>query len=201
MNDSEKANIYLILDNANHPLGSGAMETPPGAAQMRMLVLDNQADEVADHQTVLLLSMGRDEAPMACKILRQRGDKVILEKIANLDPDVRRNLRVNVEFDSFIYPVSGKWRGRKSVRSVDLSCGGVAFTGEPGLGDHEIVEIIIPVTFEGPVLLRCELLRIKPQEDGSCFYASKFVDMCESEEMVVREAVFSLQLSSRPKQK
>lgn len=50
------------------------------------------------------------------------------------------------------------------------------------------------------MLLHCELLRIKPLEDGSCFYASKFVDMCESEEMVVREAVFSLQLASRPKQ-
>lgn len=200
MSANDNANIYLILDNANHPLGRGEMETLPDAEQMRMLVLDHQADEVADHQTVLLLSMGRDELPMACKILRQRGDKVILEKIASLDPDVRRNLRVNVEFESFIYPVSGAWRGRRHVRSIDLSCGGVAFTGEPGLGDHEIVEIIIPVTLEAPVLLHCELLRIKPLEDGSCFYASKFVDMCESEEMVVRETVFSLQLASRPKQ-
>ncbi len=159
MSANDNANIYLILDNANHPLGRGEMETLPDAEQMRMLVLDHQADEVADHQTVLLLSMGRDELPMACKILRQRGDKVILEKIASLDPDVRRNLRVNVEFESFIYPVSGAWRGRRHVRSIDLSCGGVAFTGEPGLGDHEIVEIIIPVTLEAPVLLHCELLR------------------------------------------
>ena len=28
-------------------------------------------------------------------------------------------------------------------------------------------------------------------------YATKFVDMCEDEEVVVREAVFSLQLQSR----
>lgn len=199
MSANENANVYLILDNANHPLGKGSMESPVSAPQLRMLVLDNQADEVADRQEIQLISMGSDELPMMCRVLRQRGDRVILEKIATLDPDVRRNLRVNVEFDSFLYPITGRWRGRKTVRSVDLSCGGVAFIGEPGLEEREISEIIIPVTLDAPVILQCQLLRIKPLEDGNCFYASKFVNMCEDEEVLVREAVFSLQLATRPK--
>ena len=199
MSANENANVYLILDNANHPLGKGSMESPVSAPQLRMLVLDNQADEVADRQEIQLISMGSDELPMMCRVLRQRGDRVILEKIATLDPDVRRNLRVNVEFDSFLYPITGRWRGRRAVRSVDLSCGGVAFIGEPGLEEREISEIIIPVTLDAPVILQCQLLRIKPLEDGNCFYASKFVNMCEDEEVLVREAVFSLQLATRPK--
>ena len=55
------------------------------------------------------------------------------------------------------------------------------------------------VPTENPVLLRCEVLRKQEREGGPFFYATKFVDMCEDEEVAVREAVFSLQLQSSPR--
>lgn len=201
MSSKSEDRIYLILDTENSPLGSGQMESPPGADQLRLLVLDNKADEVSGRETVELMSLNSNELPMRCRVLRQRGDRVILEKVATLDSDLRRNLRVNVQFDSFIYPVSGKWKGRRPIQSIDLSCGGIAFYSNPGLEEQEVVEIVVPITSEGPVLLRCQLLKEKELEDGKYFYAAKFVDMCEDEEVTVREAVFSLQLESRSKSK
>ena len=47
------------------------------------------------------------------------------------------------------------------------------------------------------MILRCEILRKQELQNDRFLYATKFVDMCEDEEVVVREAVFSLQLQSR----
>ena len=57
--------------------------------------------------------------------------------------------------------------------------------------------MVIPVT-EEPVILRCEVLRRKELRNDKLLYAVKFVDMCEDEEVTVREAVFSIQLENRP---
>ena len=162
-----------------------------------MLVLDNDVEKVARHEVIVLMSMSGSEPPLQCRIVRQRGDRVALEKIASLDPDLRRNLRVPIKFDTFIYPITGRWRGRRAVQSIDLSCGGVAFYGDGGLEAGEKLEMVIPVT-EEPVILRCEVLRRKELRNDKLLYAVKFVDMCEDEEVTVREAVFSIQLENRP---
>ena len=167
---------------------------------MRLNILDNKVDNVMKHQVITLFSASTDELPIQCRILRQRGDAVLVEKIATLDPEVRRNLRVPVKFDTFLYPLpSSCWRGRQTVQSIDLSCGGVAFYTDCSLELHELMEIVVTPT-EEPVILRCEVLRKQELQNGRFMYATKFVDMCEDEEVVVREAVFSLQLQSRDAQ-
>ena len=191
------ARNFMILDTENHPLAHGRLETPPDAPTLRLLVLNADIDEVEDKENLILVSMSSNDAPMRCKVLRQRGDVLFLEKTGTVDNEVRRNLRVPVTFDSFLYPLdNSRWRGRRPIRSLDLSCGGIAFTGEEGLDLHEVQEIVIVPT-EEPVVLQCEILRKKEMEDGSILYATKFENMCEDEEVVVREAVFSLQLAGR----
>lgn len=197
MTGRQEERLYLLLDSVNTPLGKGKMEGPPDSSVIQMLVLDGGVDEVARHEVIVLMSMGSNEPPLQCRIMRQRGDRVALEKIASLDPEVRRNLRVPIKFDTFIYPITGRWRGRKAIQSIDLSCGGVAFYGDEGLEKGERVEMVIPVT-EEPVILRCEVLRLQELRNGKLLYATKFVDMCDDEEVTVREAVFSIQLQSRP---
>ena len=187
---------YIILDSQNAPLASGQLLSPPGDEMLQLLVLDNKVDHVTAHEIVNLIAMGSSDASLQCQVLRARGDKVVLKRIATLDPEVRRNLRVPVKFDSFVYPVTGRWRGRRRVQSLDLSCGGVAFRGETGLQEGERVELVVP-TNEAPLILCCQILRVKDLQDGKQLYATKFVDMCEDEEVTVREAVFSLQLRNR----
>ncbi len=190
---------YLILDSQNNALANGELAGPAGETPMRLNVLDNKIDAVTTHEVIVLFSTSSQEPPVQCRILRSRGDSILVEKIATLDPEVRRNLRVPVKFNTFIYPIAGSsWKGRHPVQSIDLSCGGIAFYSDFYLEVHDEVEIVITPTAE-PVILRCHIL--KRQELQSRFmYATKFVDMCEDEEVVVREAVFSLQLQARDAQ-
>ncbi|WP_295740437.1 PilZ domain-containing protein [uncultured Oscillibacter sp.] len=197
MSERQEERLYLLLDSVNTPLARGRMEGPANGNILQMLVLDNDVEKVAKHEVIVLMSMSGSEPPLQCRIVRQRGDRVALEKIASLDPDLRRNLRVPIKFDTFIYPITGQWRGRRAVQSIDLSCGGVAFYGDDGLEIGEKLEMVIPVT-EEPVLLRCQILRRQELRNDKVLYAIKFVDMCDNEEVTVREAVFSIQLENRP---
>ena len=197
MSERQEERLYLLLDSVNNPLARGKLEGPQNGEIFQMLVLDNDVEKVARHEVIVLMSMSGSQPPLQCRIVRQRGDRVALEKIASLDPDLRRNLRVPIKFDTFIYPITGRWRGRRAVQSIDLSCGGVAFYGDGGLETGEKLEMVIPVT-EEPVILRCEVLRRKELRNDKLLYAVKFVDMCEDEEVTVREAVFSIQLENRP---
>ena len=61
------------------------------------------------------------------------------------------------------------------------------------------MEIVVP-TVEAPLILKGEILRQRDLDNGKVFYAAKFVDMCEDEEMLLRETVFSIQLENRPPQ-
>ena len=191
---------YLILDSQNHALANSELASPPGASPIRLNILNNKVDDVMSHEIITLFSSSSEELPIQCRILRQRGDTVLAEKIATLDPEVRRNLRVPVKFDSFLYPLpSSSWRGRAAVQSLDLSCGGIAFSSDFFLELHEQAEIVVTPTDE-PLILHCEVLRRQELQNNRYMYATKFVDMCEDEEVVVREAVFSLQLQARDAQ-
>lgn len=192
--------IYLIMDTQNKALANGELASPPEAAPMRLNILDNKVDNVMKHEVITLFSSSSNEPPIQCRILRQRGDAILAEKIATLDPEIRRNLRVPVKFESFVYPLPGcGWRGRIPVQSIDLSCGGIAFYADHVFEPHERMEIVVTPT-EEPVILHCEVLRQQELQHGRYMYATKFVDMCEDEEVVVREAVFSLQLQARDAQ-
>ena len=191
---------YLIMDTQNHALANGEVVSPPGETPIRLNILDNKVDDVTAHEVIILLSSSSEELPVQCRILRSRGDMVMAEKIATLDPEVRRNLRVPVKFNSFIYALpTSSWKGRAPVQSVDLSCGGIAFYSDFFLELHEQAEIVVTPT-DQPLILHCEVLRRQELQNGRYMYATKFVDMCEDEEVVVREAVFSLQLQSRDAQ-
>lgn len=188
---------YLIMDTQNNGLASGELISPPGDTEpMRLSILDNKVDTVMAHEVITLFSSSSEELPIQCRILRQRGDTILVEKIATLDPEVRRNLRVPTKFNTFIYPISSSpWVGRRPVATIDLSCGGIAFYSDFYLELHDEVEIVVTPT-EQPVILHCEVLR-RQELQNRFMYATKFVDMCEDEEVAVREAVFSLQLQSR----
>ena len=173
MNGRQEERLYLLLDSVNHPLARGRLEGPAAGDTLQLMVMDNDMDKVACHEVL-----------------------VLMEKIASLDPDLRRNLRVPIKFNTFIYPITGRWQGRREIQSIDLSCGGVAFYGDEGLEIEERLELVIPVT-EEPVILRCQILRKQELRNDKLLYATKFVDMCEDEEVTVREAVFSIQLESR----
>lgn len=200
MTQEIRKNSYLLLDSRNAPLARGELLTEPDAPTLQVRVLDGKISDVMDHEEIQLVPMGTNGASLLGRIVRSRNDNIMLQKLQSLDNDMRQNLRIPTDFHSFIYPVSGQWRGRRRIEAKDLSCGGVAFFCADPLQVGEQVEVIIPVTSQ-PVILQCKILRERPSEEerADVLYAGKFVEMCADEEMVVREAVFNIQLQDRPR--
>lgn len=194
---SRHAHNYLILDSGAQPLSRAVMESPPADPRIRLRVLDGKEETVAAHEIVDLIAIGSGTPSLQCRLLGRRGKLLELERISVLDPEVRRNLRIPVRFDTLLYPLTGPCQGRRRVESVDLSCGGIAFVGTDELETDDLAELIIPITLN-PLILRSQILRKQPLSRGRALYACKFVDLCDSEEALVREAVFNVQVQNRP---
>ena len=192
--------LYLMLDSKNNPIARGRIPGKTDGPFWQIQVEDGKIDEILEHKKLKLLSIMDTGPSYEGVIVRSRNDMIQLE-VTKLTPaagDMRKNLRVIVQFNSFIYPVSGAWRGRRIVQSNDLSCGGIAFFTDHSLQIGEQLEVVIPVTSQ-PLVVRCELLRMRPTERADILYAAKFVGLCNDEETLLREAVFNLQLRGRPK--
>lgn len=196
MSETQDNGKYLLVDSRQAPLARAVLESSAQAQNWQIRILDDKIDEVMKHELVQMVSMVDGAPSLLGRIIRNRGDRIVVEPLHPLEESLRQNLRMPVRFESFIYPLSGKWTGRRTVQSLDLSCGGIAFYSEQVLEDREQVEVVIPITGQ-PLVLRCEVIRQRPSSrSAELLYACKFVDLCEGEERMVREAVFGVQLRS-----
>ena len=193
--------LYLMLDSKGTPIARGRVQGGTGGQYWQIQVEDGKIDEILEHKKLKLLSVMDTGPSYEGVIVRSRNDMIQLEVTRiNADAhDMRKNLRVVVHFNSFIYPLGAKWAGRRQVESNDLSAGGIAFFTDHSLQVGEQVEVVIPVTAQ-PLVVRCQILRMRPTERASyVLYAAKFLELCNDEETMLREAVFNLQLRGRPK--
>ncbi len=187
---------YIISDSRETPLARGLLESPVDAEVWYIRILDDGIEAVLDHELLQLVSMDDAAPPMMGRLQRRRDNVIVLDNLKPLDGDVRRNLRVSARFDTYLYPVSGKWKGRIPVISHDLSCGGVAFFCAFPLEAGEELEVVIPIT-KNPLILRIKVLRLRPSNSKIQLYATKFVDLVREEEAAVREAVFGQQIKNK----
>ncbi len=184
---------YLILDESGKPLFRAVMRQAMNGGVCRA-ELENEEDVEKLVPGGLFQLMGiRDGNFAEVRFLRGRGETAEFEMVRMLDSGTRQNLRIPVRFESFLYPVSGSWKGRAAIVSRDLSCGGIAFVSEKALQVGEICEIVIPVTTE-PLVLKMKVLRSGDAVEDGILYAAQFLGMVHEEEIMVREAVFGLQL-------
>lgn len=184
---------YLLLDSWNKPLANGVLEGPAGAEVLQIRVLDNRIDAVATQEIIQVLGTDHhNDRAVKCRRMRTRNDIVVLERLEVVDTLLRQNLRMPVRFDSYIYPL-GKAKGRMAIRSVDLSCGGIAYYSGQGMQVGDIVEVVIPIT-EQPLIVRAKILRANDLNNGETLYATEFVNLCHDEETMIRRAVFSVQI-------
>lgn len=188
------ANRCIITDSQNQPLAHAILENSPEETIWRVQVLDGGIKNVLEHEVIHLIGMTGKIPGMEGSILRREGgDRILVEPVSTLDEDVRQNLRVPFRFDSFLYPVTGTWKGRLSIICHDLSCGGIAFFCGYPLQRGEIAELVVPITTQ-PLLLKVKILRIRPSNSAVPLLSAKFVDLIHDEEVLLREAVFSQQL-------
>jgi hypothetical protein len=196
MDPSKRNNSFLLLDSKYNPLARGQLVSPPTAANLQVRVLDDKLSVVTEHETVQLVNLADEGGDFLGRIIQVRNDCVVLEQIRMLGNEVRLNFRMPVRFSSVIYPLTGKWKGKREITAKDLSCSGISFYCQESLADKEQLEVVVPTT-ELPLVLKCEILRHRPSDEGPTLYASKFVDTCHDEEVLVRKTVFSIQLQDR----
>ena len=191
--------LYLILDSEGCPLAQANLESPPGSEVVQMRLLEEPDMDFTQVGEIQMISLDVKAASKKGVVTIQRGERLVIRPSAVLGAEARENLRILTDFHSHIYPITGYWRGQRSIVGKDLSCGGVAFYCEQKLGVGEVVQLVLPVT-EAPVLLRTRVLRLLPSEGPEQLYAARFVELCMDEEMIIRKAVFSIQVS-RPRPK
>ncbi len=198
MKQDTQKDLFLLLDSRNSPLARCRLESPPDSPALQIRVLDNKVSDVMNHEDIQLVSLESNGPALLGRILRRRNDVIVLEKLQSLGLEVRQNLRMPARLTTFIHPITGVWHGRRKVETNDLSCGGLSFFCEEPLENEEQLEIIIPITAQ-PLILRCRILRQRPSGRETPLYAAQFIDLCDDEEVMVREAVFNVQLQNRPR--
>lgn len=184
-------NIYLLLNEFDVPVARGRLLNSPDAPQLQVKLVEGQMESIEELATLKLVGLTMDQPTLQGKILRCGSDSFILGEIAT-GASIRETLRVPVNFETLIYPVNVKWTGRRKVRMVDLSGGGIAFICDEDMERGECIEVVIPITPE-PLVLKAQILRVREKENCT-IYAAKFVDMCYDEEKLICEAVFAVQL-------
>ncbi len=188
--------LYLILDSQGTPLANAVLESPPNSEVLQIRILGGKEDKVAEHREIQLIGMDDSTPNRVGVIIRQRDEKMVIQPTAALGPNARENLRILTDFESVMYPVTGRWRGQKGVRAKDLSCGGIAFWSSIPLEEREIVELVLSVT-DSPLLVKTQVLRELPDETSDQpLYATKFVDLIQDEEALIRKAVFCIQIDN-----
>ena len=185
--------VCLLLDENSTPLGRGELESEPDweSPNMRMHISGGDTGRVEAAEAVLIIPMNHQLPDVVGRVIYRRGNNVIFERLRQSGDAMRENFRLDVDFASFVYPARG---GRVPVRALDLSCGGIAMYAAWEFTRGDEMEVVIPITAEGPLILDCKILRATPYGIGIWLYAAKFVDMIHDQEAALRSALFSTQL-------
>ena len=191
------AEQYLILDSEDEVLAHGYTDDKPGHLIWRLTIDQGDIEMLMQRKQVKIVGTS-DELPAVEGYIRAcRGERVVeIQTTRELGEKLRQNLRVPVWFDTYIYPLEGYWRGRRTIISQDISCGGISFYCVEPLHLRERFEVVIPITKE-PLVVLAEVIHIKSIDPSTTLYAAKFPNLIHDEEKLLRNAVFTLQRRSQ----
>lgn len=197
MSNSQVTRKYLILDMNHRPLTQGELVGRVTAPVWTIFIRsDKGMERVLRHEYVNLLC-SLDGVTVKAKIVGREGDEILVRKEEEVEASengsLRANLRMPVRFQSYLYSISGPWKGRVPILSNDLSSGGIAFYCPRRLKVGEFAEIVIPIT-ERPLVLKLKVVWESAISDRIFMYGAAFLDLVHGQEMMLREAVFGLQL-------
>lgn len=191
--------LYLILDKTGHALAQAVLESPRITEVVQLRLTEETEVDFLQVGEIQCIGLDNGSASMRGEVTMQRGERLVIRPGAMLGAEARENLRIQTDFESVMYPVTGYWKGQRAIKGHDLSCGGVAFRTAQPVKVGEVVQIVLPVT-DSPLLLRTRVLRKLDTDEPEPLYAARFIDLCLDEEVTIRKAVFSIQVS-RPKAK
>jgi len=162
---------YLISDKDHNPIAQAELTSAPETEPLHLNVLNGHAERVAEAIDVCLIAMYDEDLTFRGRVGYRYGDCVVIQPLER--------------------------RGQRGFICKDLSCGGIAFQTAQPLDVGEIIQVVI-APMPQPLLVQAQILRPLPSKPGDePTYASKFVDLCDDEDAMLRKTVFSLQLEGR----
>ena len=187
-----ESDVYSLMDSNSRLLARGTHHDFE-SQYLFFTLIEGDLMDIEQAKIVQVVPQDSSRPPQMTRYAGFRNGIVALEPMRQAGAAIRKNFRVPVAFDSFVYPASGP---RSAMRSVDLSCGGIAFHTPRAFAPGEVFEVVVPLVSEEPLLLHAEALRARSDPGVGNFYACKFVDLIDDEESLLREAVFAIQIKS-----
>ena len=114
---------YLMIDSRGNPVAHGTSDDGLEKSVWEIQVDSGDIKRVLSHEYVSLVSSSEKVPAMEGRIIRRDGNIISVESVRRLGEDVRRNLRMPVRFESYLYPVSGEWKGRLPILRKDAGGG------------------------------------------------------------------------------
>ena len=150
--------LYLILDGTGQALAQAVLESPRITEVVQLRLTEETELDFLQVGEIQCIGLDNGSASMRGVVTMQRGDRLVIRPGAMLGAEARENLRIQTDFESVMYPITGYWKGQRHIKGHDLSCGGVAFHTAQAVKVGEVVQIVLPVT-DSPLLLRTRILR------------------------------------------
>ena len=182
-------------------LARGEICGTPEDFGIQIRITSGDVAAIREAQVIQVVPTKQGLPPQMGRFLLNRDNLVVLEQMRATGAAMRENFRMPVDFESYAYLPEG---GRAAIRALDLSCGGIAMYSAHPFYLGEIVEIAIPITADGPLLVDCEILRATPFNGPIQRFAGRFVNLIDDQEAALREAVFLAQMQtvqSKPKKR
>ena len=145
--------LYLILDKGGVALAQAVLESPRITEIVQLRLTEETDLDFLQIGEIQCIGLDNCATSLRGTVTMQRGERLVVKPIATLGEDARENLRIQTDFESVMYPITGYWKGQRPVKGHDLSCGGVAFHTLQALRPGEVVQVVLPVT-DSPLLLR-----------------------------------------------
>ena len=145
---------YLVLNSEGEAVAHCQSAQELCEPMWRLEFSQGEEELVWDLDHISLVGADGPCAAAEGHVVRRRDNMLWVEAVRDLGSKVRENLRIPVQFESFVYLPTG----RLPIESADLSCGGIAFFCDAQLKEGEQMEVVIPVTSQ-PLVLRMKILR------------------------------------------
>lgn len=190
MKDAQNKIRFAIVTDERHTLATCVMLSQQGQNKQLKLLTYPDVD-LCSIDSLNLFSLNSTQfMAWAGKVTKQKDEQVIFLAEEQIDANFRRKLRIDIELNTFMYPINDK-RTKIHVKSRDISCGGIAIYSDKKLSSGEKFEIVIPCV-ETPIIVALEVL--KKLEEGENLYACRFYDLIPQEEALIQESVFEYDL-------
>ena len=176
--ESVKTTTYLLMDRDSNLLAMAELDSPPGSPKMQMRVTRGQTSDVEKAGIIQAVSTDDSEDTQMARVLMRRGSILVAEPLRSEVAPVRKNVRISLKFDSFVYPEGAE---KAAIKSVDLSMGGIAYLANSIFFAGAVMKIDIPLSDGSVLTMDSEIVRVMPHSGQIRMYACQFVNVTEEQ--------------------